>query len=817
MVNQCRGGIRLNDAPGATITIQRNKSMKSHFPPVSIGSNSLQGILLPLFLLLFGMNTATAQGLSAPTGVKASDGLYPTMIEVEWDDPYYSSDFEVWRGTTANLSSAEYQSTEWWNWYMDYGVPPGQVYYYWIRAVSGSLTSAFSAPDSGYASQADTNRWRLTVNAGNHGRVMKNSSEETFSTGSMLILTAIADTGYKFTGWSGDATGTDNPLTFYITSNMVVNAAFELTSQPGGSITIFIRPEAVVTAGAKWKLQDELVWRDAGTTFHTEVFKTYTVQFLWVSGWVSPPAKEITIAQSMPNISWTVDYTQGGQGFTLTLQYEHGSIQKNPDTPTYQAGSSVILTAMPDNGYKFSYWSGDLQGSQNPATLTMQANKTVRAVFEPNTIPGGDVTVTQFCSGYNSPGTATITGKINYPTNKNLLSLKWTSQLPADWQISNVSGNGSPEIQQGEIVWTGTLTDNPVTVTINATVPAAQTGEKAIHSSIEYQLTGMINPGQVAAAPDPLNVAAISFHNADFRDLRWIIDGTEMNRVLSYWRAGGYHPESLGADGYAAGVGATTGNRHSADYRETFWVLDGTEVNRVLSYWRAGAYHVEALGADGYAAGPKPAAIVLTRSLNTVLGLLQTGGLEAQHSGPAQYTAGGTIRMTNQLAYADTLWSLLWRVNLPEGWQLLSVEGEGNPEKQGSEVLWTGAIPPSPIRWAYILQASPSSQGSQSIRAEVEYQLAGDVNPSSLFAQPDPFVLSGSGSSDPSIEIHLHAGILVNGLAGHRYQVEVSTNAADPYSWSAICNLMLTNTCQRWFDPDPAHDVKKFYRVKETP
>jgi hypothetical protein len=71
-----------------------------------------------------------------------------------------------------------------------------------------------------------------------------------------------------------------------------------------------------------------------------------------------------------------------------------------------------------------------------------------------------------------------------------------------------------------------------------------------------------------------------------------MIDGTELNRVLSYWRAGDYHPNPAGVDGYVAGTGPTgLALRHSSDYREPYWTVDATELNRVLSYWRAGGYH----------------------------------------------------------------------------------------------------------------------------------------------------------------------------------------------------------------------------------
>ncbi|NLN71021.1 MAG: hypothetical protein GX142_09640 [Chloroflexi bacterium] len=40
-----------------------------------------------------------------------------------------------------------------------------------------------------------------------------------------------------------------------------------------------------------------------------------------------------------------------------------------------------MLTAIRDQGYTFANWSGDLTGSNNPATIVMDADKTVTAAF----------------------------------------------------------------------------------------------------------------------------------------------------------------------------------------------------------------------------------------------------------------------------------------------------------------------------------------------------------------------------------------------------------------------------------------------------
>jgi len=48
---------------------------------------------------------------------------------------------------------------------------------------------------------------------------------------------------------------------------------------------------------------------------------------------------------------------------------------------TYSGGTNVTLTATPDVGWQFSGWSGDLQGSASPASITMNADKGVTATF----------------------------------------------------------------------------------------------------------------------------------------------------------------------------------------------------------------------------------------------------------------------------------------------------------------------------------------------------------------------------------------------------------------------------------------------------
>jgi hypothetical protein len=64
-----------------------------------------------------------------------------------------------------------------------------------------------------------------------------------------------------------------------------------------------------------------------------------------------------------------------------------GSVTLNPSGGTYIAGTTVTLTAVANSGYVFSGWGGDLSGSQNPATIVMNSNKTITAVFVSSSLP----------------------------------------------------------------------------------------------------------------------------------------------------------------------------------------------------------------------------------------------------------------------------------------------------------------------------------------------------------------------------------------------------------------------------------------------
>ncbi|MEK7683827.1 MAG: hypothetical protein AAB466_00225, partial [Verrucomicrobiota bacterium] len=86
------------------------------------------------------------------------------------------------------------------------------------------------------------------------------------------------------------------------------------------------------------------------------------------------------------------------------------------------------------------------------------------------------------------------------------------------------------------------------------------------------------------------------------------------------------------------------------------------------------------------------------------------------HETSPVYTSGSAFTVTNSFAYSGQLLSLLMRPQLPGGWTVTAVQGNGNPEFLFGEILWTGALPPSPIRMVYTVQVPSGATGAKELR-----------------------------------------------------------------------------------------------------
>src|SRR5437764_7445093 len=81
----------------------------------------------------------------------------------------------------------------------------------------GSITSSLASL---------TVNFGLTVTATTGGVVTKSPDQPNYVAGTSVTLTALAVWPYSFSGWSGGISGTNNPRTILMTSNLAVVAQF---------------------------------------------------------------------------------------------------------------------------------------------------------------------------------------------------------------------------------------------------------------------------------------------------------------------------------------------------------------------------------------------------------------------------------------------------------------------------------------------------------------------------------------------------------------------------------------------------------------
>jgi hypothetical protein len=101
--------------------------------------------------------------------------------------------------------------------------------------------------------------------------------------------------------------------------------------------------------------------------------------------------------------------------YTLTVGVDpagSGNVNLNPPGGGYEAGTTVNLTASPAEGYNFDHWSGDLSGGANPASINMDAGKSVTAHFTPIARPDLTVTALTTPAGLTAGSPVTVTATV---------------------------------------------------------------------------------------------------------------------------------------------------------------------------------------------------------------------------------------------------------------------------------------------------------------------------------------------------------------------------------------------------------------------
>jgi parallel beta-helix repeat protein len=278
--------------------------------------------------------------------------------------------------------------------------PPGAtgtryVYTGWTGGTGDILATGSDTSYTFTITQDSTITWtwqtqyQLTTTASPSagGSITRSPDATWYDSGSVVQLTAAANTGYVFTAWSGDLTGTTNPQDLTMNGPKSVTATFAFL----WSLTVAsVYGEPDPPEGTTTYPDGSSVIVDCGTTPYYGTSGTKYVCTGWTGGSGDIPAAGVqasytfTITQNC-TITWV--WKTQYQLTTTVSPSGGGTITCDPvgdDDPWYDADIVVTVTAVPNPGWVFyTGWSGDLTGTTNPQSLTMSGPKSVTAHFTP--------------------------------------------------------------------------------------------------------------------------------------------------------------------------------------------------------------------------------------------------------------------------------------------------------------------------------------------------------------------------------------------------------------------------------------------------
>jgi len=68
-----------------------------------------------------------------------------------------------------------------------------------------------------------------------------------------------------------------------------------------------------------------------------------------------------------------------------------------------------------------------------------------------------------------------------------------------------------------------------------------------------------------------------------------------------------------------------------------------------------------------------------------------------------------------------------------------------------------------------------------------------------------------------AVSIAMHAGITIEGVAGLAYGIQYNTDLTSTNGWLGLANVILTTPKQIWYDPQPASQPQRYYRILPGP
>lgn len=381
----------------------------------------------------------------------------------------------------------------------------------WTVEGDANLVANFEEVETGSSGAIN-----ISANAG--GSVSSSPERAVYGANEEVTLTATPEENYTFSGWSGDAAGNSNPLTWTVDGDANITANFEeisppidpgpgnngligdsfdsglagdwtlvnplgdasisvsngelIISQPAGKSrdlwtnnmnaariersvqdgNIVIETKITAAPSRNVQLQGLYFKQEENDLLRFEIQHLNNNTYAWAgrlngsAGQTKfrvniPDATEYYLKVSRVNNQWTFEYSMDRETWSRAGSFQEdiavssiglwagssypafqakfdyiatnfatletsstlgGTISVDPEKSVYIEGETVQLTAIAEEGWSFDGWSGDVSGSENPLSLSIQNSINVTANFSNSPAPVGDFINDGFENGIGS-------------------------------------------------------------------------------------------------------------------------------------------------------------------------------------------------------------------------------------------------------------------------------------------------------------------------------------------------------------------------------------------------------------------------------
>ena len=304
-----------------------------------------------------------------------------------------------------------------------------------------------------------------TVRSGDGRIVCGATCAADYASGSSATLTATADPGSTFEGWRGGGCAGTGACTVTLSASTTVFASFGVFRPATFTLTVTVNNAGT---GSGTVTSNDGGINNCGTScsasYDSGTPVTLTARPATGSiftGWSGCDAVSGTTCTVTMNAARSVTASFARQRFTLTVAVNNvgtgsGTVTSNDGginncgascSASYDSGTPVTLTARPATGSIFTGWSGCDTVSGTTCTVTMNAARSVTAIFAPQTFTlsvtrQGNGTVTSISPDGRIDCGSACSASYNSGTGVTLRATPGLLYAFAGWSGGGCSGTG---------------------------------------------------------------------------------------------------------------------------------------------------------------------------------------------------------------------------------------------------------------------------------------------------------------------------------------------------------------------------------------